>query len=211
LASELAVTPFDAERATAGADVFRFLAACYYEPAPVFAEENLFESLSAAATHVHPDLAQHARRLGEHFSATPLANLLLDYTRLFLGPTNALAQPYASVWLTGEKTLMQDSTAAVVELYRQGGFELDESFRELPDHIAAELEFVYLLAYRQNAARQQNDSEELASIASLRKRFLDEHLRRSIGPFAEAMKAGAQSAFYGELATMTLRAVELAA
>ncbi len=75
--------------------------------------------------------------------------------------SNVLAQPYELVWLTGEQTLMQDTSMAVLELYKEGGFEIDEEFRELPDHIAAELEFLYLLLFRQAQARRDNDSQAL--------------------------------------------------
>jgi len=189
----------------------RFLAACYYQPGPEFAEEKVFDSMLDVAHRIDPDLAAHARRLGEQFSAEGQENLLLDYTRLFLGPPQAIAQPYGSVWMSGEKTLMQDSTMAVLALYEQGGFEIAEDFRELPDHIAAELEFLYLLIFRENQVRRTGEPEALGSTAGLRKRFLEEHLGRWIGPFTSAVRAGAQSAFYRELAELTERFVRMEA
>lgn len=188
----------------------RLVAACYYEPGPELAEEKVFDSMLDAARRIHPDLAARARRLGEAFAAEGLESLLVDYTRLFLGPTEAVAQPYGSVWMSGEKTLMQDSTMAVLELYREGGFELDDEFRELPDHVAAELEFLYLLIYRENQARM-GEPDALRSTADLRKRFLDEHLGAWIGSFAAAVRAGAKTAFYRELAGLTDRFVRMEA
>ena len=44
------------------------------------------------------------------------------------------------VWLGPDGLAMQDSTMAVVGLYEEGGFELSEDYRDLPDHVAAELE-----------------------------------------------------------------------
>ncbi len=104
---------------------------------------------------------------------------------------------------------MDDSSMAVARLYEEGGFEIDENFRELPDHIAAELEFLYLLIFRENQARRSGEHEALASIARLRRRFLDEHLGRWVGPFTEAVRAGAQSDFYRELAELTRRFVRM--
>ena len=108
--------------AAAREDVCRFLAGCYYEPGPEFAEERLFESLLAAARRIDPELAEHAQRLGQAFAAAPLQDLLVDYTRLFVGAPQALAKPYSSVWLTDEPELMQDSAMALQKLYEQGGF-----------------------------------------------------------------------------------------
>ena len=200
---------YDLDKGTARENLCRFLAACYYQPGPEFSEEKVFDSMVDAATRIHPDLAAHARRLGEEFSAEEPESLLVDYTRLFLGPGPIVAKPYGSVWLDGEKTLMRDSTMAVQELYREGGFEIDEDFRELPDHIAVELEFLYLLIYRENEARRNDNPEVLTAMAGLRKRFLDEHLGSWVGPFTAAVKAGAQSGFYRELAELTDRFVKM--
>ncbi len=202
---------YDQEKGTARENLCRFLAACYYQPGPEFAEEKVFESMLDATTRIHPDLAARVRRLGEAFSAEGPESLLVDYTRLFLGPVNAIAKPYGSVWLNGQKTVMGDSTMAVLELYEEGGFEIDEGFRELPDHIAAELEFLYLLTYRANEARRNGEVEALKAITGLKKRFVEEQLRLWIGPFTAAVKAGAQSGFYRELAELTDRFVKMEA
>jgi putative dimethyl sulfoxide reductase chaperone len=192
-------------------DLCRFLSACYYEPAPEFEEEKLFDSIVSAAAGVDGDLEERARRLRECFLSEPVDKLLLDYTRLFLGPNGALAQPYGSVWLSGEKTLMHDSTLALEALYADAGFELDDDFRELPDHIAAELEFLYLLDFRIDAARRSADVEALATFTRLRERLLAEHLARWVPLFTDAVMTTAQSAFYRELAALTHQFVALEA
>jgi len=203
------MTEHNLQRETAREDFCRFLAACYYEPGPEFAEEGLFDSMLDAATRIDADIAAGARRLGEAFSAEGTEDLLVDYTRLFLGPADALARPYGSTWLGTEKSLMQDSTMAVLAMYEEGGFEIAEDFRELPDHVAAELEFLYLLDFRENRARRDADHDALAAAASLRERFLHGHLAPWIGPFTAAVRAGAQRAFYRELADLTDRFVML--
>jgi len=202
---------YDPDKGAARENLCRYLAACYYQPGPEFAEEKVYDSMLDAATRIHPDLAAGARRLGEEFVAEGADNLLLDYTRLFLGPTHIIAKPYGSVWLEQQTTLMGKSTLAVLELYKEGGFEMDEEFRELPDHIAAELEFLYLLIYRENEAQRNGKPEALEAKAPLRKRFLEQHLGRWVGPFTVAMRAGAQSAFYRELAALTDRFVRMEA
>lgn len=201
------MTQDDLERGAARADLCRFLAACYYQPGPEFTEEKLFDSMFAAAACVDPDFAARARRLGEAFAAADPENLLVDYTRLFLGPVDTIAKPYGSVWLEGQQALMQDSTMAVQQLYDEGGFEIDDDFRELPDHVAAELEFLYLLIFRETEAAQKDDHERLAAVTALRARFLSDHLGAWVGPFTMAVATGAQTPFYRELAELTRRFV----
>lgn len=192
-----------ASQAAAHEDLCRFLAGCYYEPGPEFGEERLFESIAAAARQIDPGLAAQAQRLGAAFAAADLQDLLVDYTRLFLGAPQALAKPYASVWLTDEPELMQDSTMELLRLYGQGGFEIDPDFRDLPDHVAVELEFLYLLTYQQNQARARSDADALQALDVLRAAFVVGHLGRWLGPFIRAVHDHAQTRFYRELAEFT--------
>ena len=202
---------YDLDRGIARENLSRLLAACYYQPGPEFAEEKVFDSMLEAATRLHPELAAHARRLGEDYAAEGYQALLLDYTRLFLGPNHIIAKPYGSVWLEGGNTVMGESTMAVQALYQEGGFDMSEEFREVPDHVAVELEFLYLLIYRENEAHRDGKPEVLEAKAALRKRFLDEHLGRWVGPFTAAMRAGAQTGFYRQLADITVGFVGLQA
>lgn len=194
---------------SARADLCRFLAVCYYEPGPEFVEEGLFVSLREVAGPVDPEIAAGARRLAEAFAGDDQQTLLVDYTRLFLGPVGAPARPYGSLWLGEGQTLMQRSTMDVLGLYREGGFDLAEDFRETPDHVAAELEFLYLLLFRERAARRDGDATALADAERLKGRLLDGHLGRWAGPFTRALHGSARTAFYRELADLTARVVDL--
>ena len=202
---------YDLDRGIASENLCRLLAACYYQPGPEFAEEKVLDSMLDAAALIHPQLAAVAQRLGEDYAAEGHDALLLDYTRLFLGPNHIVAKPYGSVWLEGGNIVMGDSTMAVMKLYEEGGFDMSEEFREVPDHIAVELEFLYLLIYRENEAQRNGELEALQAKTGLRKRFLDEHLGRWVGPFTAAVRAGAQSNFYRELAELTSRFINLEA
>lgn len=184
-------------------ELCRFLAGCYYEPGPEFAEERLFESMAQAAQRISPELGEHAQQLGAAFAAADLQDLLVDYTRLFLGAPQAMAKPYASVWLTDEPELMQDSAIELQKLYAQGGFEIDEAFHDLPDHVAVELEFLYLLNFQLNQARAAGNDDAAQAVAVLRTSFLVGHLGRWLGGFILTMHDNAQSDFYRELAEFT--------
>lgn len=202
---------FDLRRTTARADLCRLLSACYYQPSPEYVEEKVFDSMLDAAPAAHADLVASVRRLGAAFAADDLQTLLVDYTRLFLGPVRALAPPYESVWLGDRAAPMQESTPALLALYAAGGFEIDDGFRDLPDHVAAELEFLYLLIFSEAEACHAGDAAARDAAAKLRQRLLDEHLARWIGPFAAAMGRGAQTGFYRALADLTDRFVRLEA
>ncbi len=184
-------------------DFARLLCAGFYQPEGLFAEERVFERLAEAAALFSPELEKLARPLAGEFSAVPLSELLLDYSRLFLGPFDILARPYGSVYLDGEKVVMGPSTAALQELFNQGGFTLAEDFRELPDHVAAELEFLYRLIFQENEARATGDTEALGRTLALKESLLRDHLGAWIAPFASAIRSGAATLFYRRLADLT--------
>ena len=195
----------------ARADLCRFLAACYYEPTTDFSEEHLFDSMVAAANAIHPDIAERARKLGAAFVAQDVEALLVDYTALFIGPSQPRAMPYASFWLTADQSGRHESTMAVLNLYEQGGFDVSEDFRELPDHVAVELEFLYLLIFAQNQAQLGGNMADLAAANALHHRFVVEHLNVWLGAFAAAVKSGTNTAFYRELVELSAIFVRLEA
>lgn len=183
--------------------IYRLLSACFYQPEEAFLEEDVFGQLEAALDLHSEDWAEQAKQLGAAFRAQSIEDLLLDYTRLFLGPYDILAKPYGSVYLDGEKIVMGDSTMNALSCYRQAEFDVSEDFLEMPDHVAVELEFLYLLTFKENEALARGDQESCAQLPVLKNRFLQEHLGAWIKPFCDRVSQGAQSDYYRLLAELT--------
>ena len=199
---------YDPTEAIARIDLYRFLSACHCEPAADFAEEHLFDNMVVAAEQLHPDLVQHARKLREAFSEQDIETLLVDYTRLFLGPMGALASPYGSSWLASPFTPGDDAAqpaSTVLALYTEGGFDIDPQLGELPDHIAIELEFLYVLTFKIHHA---DNARQREPIQTLKANFLRGHLGPWVGPFSNAVIASGQTTFYRELAAFTARFIK---
>ncbi|MEO8654405.1 MAG: molecular chaperone TorD family protein, partial [Ramlibacter sp.] len=192
---------FDPDKATARQDLCRLLAACYYEPDTDLVEMGVFEDMIAAARRLDPTLAESARKLAEAFAGHDLKSLSADYQRLFGGPGQPLVPPQGSHWVGSEPSDAQESTAALLALYQEGGFEIEEEMTQAPDHVALQLEFLYRLTAKQNEARQADwDEEVLKAWQHLQRMFLGSHLGAWVGRFAAAVKGGAQTPFYRELA-----------
>lgn len=188
------------EAAAARADYCRLLAACYYQPDPAFAEERMFATMAAAGETLGAQRAADARALGEAFAGTGIEDLLVDYTRLFIGPAGTLAPPYGASWLGRDGA---SPVLPVLAYYEEGGFALAEDFLDLPDHVAAELEFCYLLAFRQAQAAAAGDVDALARWKALERRFLRRELGAWIEPFCAAVASSAATSFYRTLAKAT--------
>jgi TorA maturation chaperone TorD len=197
------------DQARAREDLCRFLSACYYEPTSDFSDAHLFDSMLAAASLIHPDLAESARQLGEAFLAQDIQTLLVDYTALFIGPSQPKAMPYASFWLTDDQSMRHDATTAVLDMYEQGGFEVDEEVHELPDHVAIELEFLYALMFRLNEATRQGGHVDSSKDNLLIRTLVNDHLGKWIPQFAAAIRAQAETKFYVALADLTERIIQL--
>lgn len=198
----------DARRAAARADLCRFLAACYYLPGPEFAEERVFDAMRTAAANIDAGIAEAVDALGHAFDGTALQDLQVDYTALFLSPTGPVATPYESFWIGGkDPALTQEATRRLMAFYVEAGFEIDEEFHDLPDHVAAELELLYALLFREARARATGDPADALAATELRLRFLRLHLGRWITPFTGAMRAEAETDFYRALADVTERFV----
>ncbi len=191
-------------RLRAKADVYRLLSACYYEPEDAFLQEDVFGQIQSALSVLSGDLAEAAASLAASYREAGQEALMLDHTGLFLGPFNVRAKPYGSVYLDGENVVMGNSTMAVLALYRDAGFHVDDAFREMPDHVALELEFLYLLNAR---LAQEERTDERQRLTGLKDTFLRVHLGQWIVPFAEAVERGADTEFYKGLAALTRRFV----
>ena len=80
--------------------------------------------------------------------------LEIEYNRLFVGPGHVPCPPYESVYrkdrpLMERGLVMGPSTIDVQKRYAKAGLEKSRDFKDLPDHIAVELEFMKYLCIRE--------------------------------------------------------------
>jgi TorA maturation chaperone TorD len=189
-------------RETARQQVYQSLAACWHIPdkpmGPVLATllKDLIELDSAAAEPVD-HMKTHAAENDNPASLTP------EFTRLFIGPFHPPCPPYGSVYMEKTRTLMGDSTMDTLSRYRDLGVDLDEHFKEAPDHICAELEFMCLLVYKELTGIRSGDPGRAEQMLAHQLAFLDDHLNRWIPLFTERVEAHAHTRFYKELARAT--------
>ena len=126
--------------------------------------------------------------------------LAVEYTGLFIGPGKHVP-PYASVYLPGEHgELWGPSTARVKRFIEAAGFEYHDQYRDLPDHLSAELEFMKHLAAREAQALEEADGEVAARCRKVGTEFLTAHLAVWIPEFCRRIARDATLPFYREMA-----------
>ncbi len=180
-------------------DAYRLLAACFYEPdREMFLAENLSANLGLLLKKLSPPAEEHCRRLQAGLHENDQEALLLEYTRLFLGPFGAPAHPYGSVYLEPTRRLMGNSTLTVQRMYQES--DIAQDIEGPPDHIALELEFMSYLAGRTARTEAHGHTTEAADLALRQHRFYNLCLAPWTMPFCEAIRANTQLLFYQALA-----------
>ena len=182
-------------------DCFRLLSACFYQPQKeVFIQEEFFKNLEALLRQISPDAAARVSVMEKAFLKHSEEDLLVAYAKLFVGPNELLAPPYGSVYLDGEKKLMGDSTMEVIKIYEEQGLSMDSEFRNLPDHITVELEFMYYLIFKEIEALEKSETDKALDFIKTQELFLDKFLTKWIKPFYDKIKKGTDNEFYSSLA-----------
>ncbi|MHC4164799.1 MAG: TorD/DmsD family molecular chaperone [Planctomycetota bacterium] len=168
---------------------YRLLSLCFHPP-----DEQLLEALRETGL---PGLVP---------SASPaLDELQREYARLFVGPFTVPAPPYGSVYLENEGRVLGESTMDVMARYAEEG--LRTTLKEPADHVAIELEYVYLLAFREMEAAAAGDTGRAARYRDKRQAFLRAHLGAWMPRLKERIAAHAQMDFYRDVAVVTASVV----
>lgn len=182
-------------------DCYRLLAACFYYPQKeVFMQEYLFRNLTDALKRICPEAGVFSGEMEEAISHYTEEDLAVDYAKLFVGPQELSAPPYGSVYLDGARQVMGDSTRDTINIYQDEGLSIDHEFKELPDHITVELEFMSYLIFKETEALGQSDLERAKGFIDKQEIFLNTFLRRWAPLFCERIRKGTENKFYKALA-----------
>lgn len=182
-------------------DCYRLLAACFYQPdKSLFIQENLLGNLKEGLKRICPPASSFVEKMEEALSKYTDEELLVNYAKLFVGPYELIAPPYGSVYIDKERKVMGDSTIKTMDFYREAGLEISKDFKELPDHIAVELEFMYYLIFKEVEALGSSDIDAARRYAEMQNRFINSFLGLWINDFCEKIKNGTDNEFYKALA-----------
>ncbi|MGC8696329.1 MAG: TorD/DmsD family molecular chaperone [Conexivisphaera sp.] len=126
--------------------------------------------------------------------------LEVEYNRLFVGPGHVPCPPYESVYRRDRPLMewglvMGPSTIDVRRMYGEAGLAVSSDFMDLPDHVAAELEFMRYLC-----AMEAEDRAGRERWRGMQVKFLRSHIMPWYAEFLECVKDSARSKFYVVLA-----------
>jgi TorA maturation chaperone TorD len=181
---------------------FRLLSDCFLLPDPELPEK--LENLEFSMENVCKPALGFVQKMRQEFKTNAdLEAFKVDFSKLFVGPYEMSAAPYGSVYLEGERKMMGDSTLDARNRYRETGLDTAKSFQDAPDHITAELEFMYYLIFKEIEAFSNSDTEAAIDFIQKQKSFLKDHLMAWVPEFVGNIIENAENPFYPNLANAT--------
>ena len=183
-------------------EVFRVLSDCYFLPDPGLIEK--LKNLEFNTANVCEPAFGFVQKMRKEFETdADLEAFKVEFSRLFVGPYEMPAAPYGSVYLEEGRKMMGDSTLDVKIRYREAGLNTAKTFKDAPDHISAELEFMYYLIFKEIEAFSKSDTETAIDFIQKQKSFLEDHLMFWVPQFTANIIENAETSFYQNLAKAT--------
>ena len=187
---------------TARQDIYKNLADCYRSPDE--ATPTNLSALSDQLSNLDSKAAPYIHCLQAELDQNcDLELLRIEFTRLFIGPYSLPAPPYGSVYIEKERKVMGDSTMDVQKRYQKFGLDIYSNFKEVPDHIAVEFEFMFFLIYKEIESILSNVPEQAQEILLHQKLFLGDHLNNWIPDFTDCVIEHTSTEFYRSLTKAT--------
>ena len=180
--------------------IYGLLAHVYYhEPTARFLKSFMDPAFLGTLEEIGIDLGEyfHGRSMDEI-----VEELAVEYTRLFLGPGKHI-YPYESAYRDEEDSRGRDAGAEVRSLIQASGLNYAPDYRDAPDHVSIQLEFMEKLTEAEDRAWQEDDADTAIGHLETERRFLRDHLSIWVPEFSERVAADARNSFYREMAVLT--------
>jgi TorA maturation chaperone TorD len=185
------------EPTTTRSNIYRILAAAFSTPRPetVNLYRNLLETYSALQASEDPP---EERDASENTNPTALAK---EHLRLFVGPGHIPCAPYEAVHRKDRPAferglVMGPSTAEVRRAYLAAGLEVSKTYTDLPDHIAAEMEFMHFLCAEEARFEKEGNRQGAEKMKGMQVEFHKKHLEPWVEDFADCVLRSTTSPFY---------------
>ena len=185
------------EKALARKELYHWLSAVLYKPEEDFFEDDFIKILAEINDILAYGLEDRIAELEHSLKEKDLnlGDLLVEYSHLFVGPASLLAPPYGSYYLDGGR-VMGNSTMQVINFYRTCRMELLGDFKDLPDHIAVEINFMSHLCDFEAQALQQGDRDVAEALLQRQGLFLINHIVPWLHGFTKRVQSETSLSFY---------------
>lgn len=201
-------------RSMARSSIYNFLSLCFTYPDERIGSwiikgewiEELRQALSLLTEKDYETLLLSFKNFLIEEKGEISLELAKEYTRLFINAfPHVVAPPYGSVYMEKDGRVFGKTTSEILQFYHQNGFTLKEEIKDLPDHIAHELEFLGILTFKE-AEATGNDRVRFEEIQM---EFFSRFLLPWIYSFCGRIMSETHSPFYRSLAQLTQEFIDL--
>ena len=187
----------DVTRYSARGECYQYFASCFYLPeTELYADNGIIDHLIEALQQIYPEVAVHARLMQESASEMREERLRIEFSQLFVGPFKLPAPPYGSVYLEPDRRIMGDTTLEVIKWYNREDLFISEDFKELPDHIAVELEFMYYIIFKEVQTYLNEKFEDAKSFHEKQHNFFNSYLYQWVPVFCSEIKENTDKNYF---------------
>ncbi|PLX36790.1 MAG: hypothetical protein C0606_13345 [Hyphomicrobiales bacterium] len=166
--------------------MYHFLSMCFAHPDGDMLEwwqggTALEEILAVAGRLPKPEdlvekLMSRVKELVEDANQLSFEELEATYIRMFAcGVPQVLCPPYSSLFTSADDDKRLGEMIAVRDFYEDCGMVVSADFKDLPDHICVEFEFLQYLAYEAERARVGGEEKLGAFFEDKARGFIDRH------------------------------------
>jgi DMSO reductase family type II enzyme chaperone len=195
------------DTALARGTVYQCLAQAYTFPGEAVAE-TLTRSLWLTSLQEAMDVLQASDACRQALEALELlqptldvAGLRQEYARLFSNAARGELSPYGADYLITPPHMKAQGLADVAGYYQACGIAVAAGTGR-PDHIAAELEFMGCLCFKEAYAAENGLPEAFEVATAAQQRFFAEHLGRWAPLFLQRFETASAQPFYRALASL---------
>jgi len=184
-------------------ELYSYFTAALYRPEEDLFSPAFYSDIKAVSSSLGLDFTAELELVEESLRSEgmSLQQLKIEHSRLFVGPFALGAPPYESYYR--EKGLvMGESTVDVLRFYREAGFCISEDFKDAPDHIVLQVNFLAEMCAAEHALLQENNSEQAEVVRDKTAHFLVKHLLQWLGPFYAAVQKNADYPYYPAIVRM---------
>ncbi len=122
--------------------------------------------------------------------------LAVEFTRLFIGPKSPPAVPFASFYLSENRSLMTHDTIEVRKKYMESGMAVKQLYQFPDDHISIELEFIQHLTKEALDASINGNDAMADKLVKARNEFIYSHMQLWVPKFIDMILENTVEKFY---------------
>ena len=176
-------------------------------------DERLFESFKSGYISTWGEITgsiedgdkflPYIEQLKKVLDSIEYEGLVEEYSRLFEPRNKLQVPPYETEYTLAESPqhalTQQAQLSDISGFYKAFGLEISEDKPDRVDHIATELEFMHVLAFKESFAIEDNDAEHIEIVQDAQRKFVNDHLSRWTDKFKDRLIQASDGNFYGAL------------